>query len=368
MIRSAAKSTFVVQKSRKAGAGTHQVWDQSKVWNQLDESSANLVVRVKRGGEAPIVEVVSGAFKNGPALLKVEFRQVRPQGDGGRGKLVHSAFKSRFKRHISDLKTNTETPKAPELVEGEVVELQACLIDEARTTLYPYRHHVIANADRARSVLLMHEVLGSLIASHRSDDRHPEHVYDYSVAVAAKGEARQITDILAEASSLTEYLDPSQSIRRGFLLRGKETPDAGVQIGVACLRTSKDDQQGARANEVMMQFMKQRSHLFLKAMNPDNPWEVMPIYSAEGAKATQEKLDTLANKAPYLVSQEGVLGNMNFAHMNIVLDIGSLEGRPKVIHANLCRSRPLVLDTSLPDKARERSLKTKPAPELAASA
>lgn len=365
MIRSAAKSSFVVQKSRKSGVSNHQVWDQSKIWNQQEESPANLLVRVKKGGTEPVVEVVSSAFKNEPVHLKVEFRQARALG---REKLVPTGFKSRFKRHLSDLNTQPETPKIPELIEGEVVELQTCLIDEDRTTLYPARHQVIANAARSRSVLLMHEVLGSLVASHCGEDRNPEHVYDYSLAFAAKGETRQITDILGEASALTEYLDPSQSIRRGFLLRGKAHAGAEVQTGVACLRTRKDDQHKARANEVMMQFMKLRSHIFLKAMSLENPWEVIPLYSAEGAKATQEALERLANKAPYLVSPEAALGNMHFAHMNIVLDIGALGGRPKVIHANLCRSKPLVLDTSLPDKARERTFKTKSAPMLAPSA
>lgn len=367
MIRSAAKSTFMVQKAgrKKGTAPNHQTWDQTKVFMQREDSPANILARVKTGGAEPVVEVVSDAFRDGPVRLKVEFRNTPTSEIQGRMSLASSGFKSRFKRHLSDLKTQPEQKKAPELNVGDVVELQACLIDDDRTTLYPHRHRVIADAGRAQGVLMMPEVLGSLVASHLGEDRRPDQVYDYSVAVAAKGEARKITDVLSEARALTEYLNPTEMLLRGFLLRGKETPDAEVQIGVACMRTRKDDLNQTRASEVMMNFMKSRSHLFLTAMSEDNPWEVIPLYGFEGAPLIQDRLEMLANKAPFLVNREGALGGMNFAHMNLVLDISKTNRRPRLIHTNLCRSKPLVLDTSVPDRARERTFKIRTAPALA---
>lgn len=366
MNKRSSASAVVIQKKKKSTIGNYQTWQQDVLFNKLEESPAHFLVRVVEGGEEPLVSVLSDAFRGGFREMRVKFRNQHQVHKEGRLSLSNTGMRSAFRRHISDVKTTSETlAKAHRFERGEIVELRSCLVDDEMTTLYPYRHHTIASAERAQHVLILPEIPAGLIASRNTEADPHQRLYSYTVAMAAKGEARKITDILAESTRLAENLEPENTLVRGFLLRGRQTPDAEVMTGVACLRSKRDDAAHLTSREVLLNFMKQKSHLFLTSMNEQNPWEVIPLYAAEPGRAILEQIDMLANRSPFLVAQDAMPSSMNFAHMNVVMDFKTQDGRPKLLHVGLCRSKPLVFDTSIPDKARERNLKFKDAVDLA---
>jgi hypothetical protein len=368
MNRRSSTAAFVVRPKKKSNIGNYQTWDQEKVFMRLEESPAHFLARVIEGGEEPLVAISSDALPGGYAEMRVKFRNTASQPSSGSKIALGGANRSAFRRHLSDVKTQSQ-PTAPYRFEkGEVVELQSCLLDEDMTTLYAYRHRSIASAERAGSILILPEIPAGLISSQQLHGGEGERLYSYSLAMAAKGEARQITDILQESTSLAENLEPGNDLVRGFLLRGRRKPGDKALTGVACLRTKRDDANKLSSREVLVNFMKQKSHLFLTSMSEDNPWEVITLYGCDPAKSIMDRVEALANRSPYLVSQDAMPSAMNFAHMNVVLDFKTADSRPKLVHVGLCRSKPLVLDTSIPDKARERNLKFKNAMELEHSA
>ena len=368
MNRRSSATAVVVQTKKKSTLGNYQKWDQKVLFNKIEESPAHFVARVIEGGEEPLVGVTSDAFKGGYIEMRVKFRNEHQSQKDVRLSLTNSGMRSAFKRHISDVKGPAPTAKQHHFERGELVELHACLVDQEMTTLFPYRHRVIAKAERANSVLPLHEIPAALIASRQTDPHHADRLYSYTVVMAAKGEARPITDILAESTALAEHLEPENTLVRGFLLRGRPAPDADTMTGVACLRTKRDDAHNFSSREVLMNFMKLKSHLFLNSMSEEQPWEVIPLYALEPVKVITDQIDALANRYPFLVSQDATPSSMSFAHMNAVIDFKPSDGQPKLLHVGLCRAKPLVVDTSIPDKARERNLKFRNQSELAETA
>ena len=351
--RSSASFSVVHKKSRRATNSGYQTFDQSSVLNDLEESSGNLLGKVVEGSPNPKIRVASYLFGGEPAVLDVQFRKTELPSTS-EPKTTPSAFRRTLTRDVAAPKTEV---KPPELNKGDIVELRSCLLSEDMSTVYAWDSRQIAPASKANRFLIMPETLACIVfrQSQNADETTRK---DYSVIIASRSEAVSITDTWASISTLKEFMGRKDEGVGGFILRGKKNAKIKKRTGVSFLRGKRHADANASDDQFIIDFIKAKGDMLSQYVSDENPWEALPLYRLPVSHHSQDRVEALANRAGYMTFHDNDPFKLEFVHTNVVLGFSD-KGAPYVAHLGLSRSKPLLIDTALPEKARENKIKIK---------
>lgn len=344
----------VVKKKKKSLAENYQTFNQSEIFQNTEESKGNLLAVITSTAPELRVKVLSHATTHIKEEWPVTFRN-RMENDK-----PTSATPSAFRPRLSTIKSDDED----DLREGDLIELDATMIDDYSNQLFPWKYNLIARSSPIQRILPMPECWATIISS-RSKVSDTE---DYSIGIAARGEARQITSLLDNVELMRSYLGYKQPIINGFILRGQPLKKSSAKQGVTCFRTAMDDQNEISDDQVIMNFLSSKADLVLEKISEENPWDIIPIYMVKPASIIKARVENLARRFPNLVTPDTNPYNSKFAHFNIALSFESNALQPRAKYFNISRSKPLVVGAGLPERATEKKLtvfKTQKEPELA---
>lgn len=349
--RSSASFSVVHKKSRRAINSGYQTFDQSSVLNDLEESAGNLLGTVVEGGTSPKIRVASYLFGGKPVVLDVKFRKAELPTPS-EPKTTPSAFRRTLTR---DVNTPKADPKPPELNKGDIVELRSCLLSEDMTTVYAWESREIAPATKANRFLVMPETLACIVFRMGTDEEAKK---DYNVVIASRSEAAPITDTWGSISSLKEFIGRKEENVGGFILRGKKNAKIKKRTGVSFIRGKRHADANASDDQFIIDFIKAKGDMLSQYVSEENPWEALPLYRLPISNQAYDRVEALANRASYMTFNDNDPFKLEFVHANVVLGF-SPKGGSYVAHLGLSRSKPLLVDTALPEKARENKIKIK---------
>ncbi|MHA6346950.1 hypothetical protein [Roseivivax sp. CAU 1761] len=352
-MRSQFKTTgqFTVQRKRgKSIQEGFQSFDQNSVFDTTEPTQAHLLAHVVRGGDEPVVRIRSDAFGNSSGEHVVKFRSEEAAKKTKVDENVYSSFAIKPARH-------GEVPKlGDQLNPGDLIELQAVLVDPLGTdTLYPWTFRAIAPFEKTPSLLPLPEVLCTVLHSTSKKDETKK---DYRIAIASPAEAEEITDVLADLARLKKFLGYKMGPCNGFIIRGPHASGKKKLHGAACYRTLQDDENRLTDEAVILNLLKMKSQVFAPYMSADNPWEIIPLHIVNVSTSEGHRMVSLAKRYSYMAQQDGAPQGPEFGHANVVLDYSRNYERPICTHFNVCRQKPIRIETGLPTRARPKKIKT----------
>ncbi len=355
--REPAKVSVQVKK-RKSIQGGFQTFDQKSIFSNTEESNGNLLAIVKRNDPEIIVQVVSDATRH----IKEDWPIVLRNRMAGQTKDPNpNLFNSPFRKTLSTVKTSDE---GEGLQIGDVIELEGAMLDNAEQALYPWNYKRICNLGCPSKTLLMPEALATIIESRSKESGTAE----YRIGVAARGEAQPIHKLLDSIDEMRAFLGNKEPMVNGFVLRGTAKEGDKSKQGLTCFRTKADDEVGMSDDQVILNFINQKANQVINKISEENPWEVIPLYILRPSAIVKHRLEGIAKRLPKLATPEASPYEASFAHCNLVLDFSARPDDPTAIYFNVSRSKPLILEAGIPERATERKLKTfqeVPEPELA---
>ncbi|ANT63071.1 hypothetical protein AYJ57_21610 (plasmid) [Salipiger sp. CCB-MM3] len=340
----------VVRKKTKSVQQGFQEFDQKSVFDTTEPSQGNVLASVISTGDVPVMKVRSDAFGAGSKEVTVRFRSEEAAKKSAPAEDVYSSFAIKPACH-------GEVPRiADSLQPGDLVELQGVIVDQfEQSEVFPWNAKTVVPAAETRTTVAMSEALCSILHSVNPKDDAKK---DFRIVIASPAEAQEVTDVLGDLTRLKEYLGFKHGAVNGFVIRGTHRAGGRELKGAACYRTLQDDERGLSDEAVILNFLKTKSHVFAPYMSAKNPWEIIPLHVVNVLNSASHRLESLTKRYSFMAQIDGSHQEMEFGHANVVLDFRSGSQRPVCRHFNLCRQKPIRIDTGLPTRARPRKLKT----------
>jgi hypothetical protein len=330
-----------------------QVFDQKKTFNSIEKAPANILARVISDDGQLIAHVMTNSFRCSSTIFKIRMKYDNAQSrqlSGSKLKIDH-LITAKDSKTLATLGVKPPAATAQHNP-GDIVELQGSVLGEDDGELIVAKIVPLATSERAQGLLAMPETLTGIIQINKE---LPDDPTRHMIAVAARGSAETITDPIAQMPLLESLVD-KECGSDGFIIRGKARNSDDPAVGFTCLRTPRTLSKHSSPREILMDFLRLKGSQFMSEITPDNPWEVIPVSLFEVAPIMRDKVELIAKKSPQILSIDGQHYGMNFVHMNLMAKFFRGPVFARVTYVNLCRSKPLVLDTSIPDAATIRSI------------
>jgi hypothetical protein len=331
----------------------NQIFDQTKTFNTIAKAPANILARVTSHGSDLIAHVMTNSFRSDTTHFKIkmknDYTHNRQRMDAKLN--IDHLISEKQNKTLSTLGIKHPSSKVDHKP-GDIVELQSCVLSDTKGELIVSKIVPLATAERAQSVLAMPEALSSILQIAPDNSEDPD---KYMIAVAARSNATKIVDPITQMHVLGDLIDHDGG-SDGFLIRGKKSRFDSKSVGFTCLRSPRSLQKHPSSREILLDFIKYKGSHFMSAISEDNPWEVLPVSLFNVAPVMREKVEMIARKLPEIVAIDGVHSKMSFVHMNFVARFYRDRDFARIAYIGLCRSKPLVIDTSIPDAATIRSI------------
>lgn len=340
----------VERKKSKSIQQSFQDFDQTSVFDTTEPSQGNVLATVVSTGDPVIMRVRSDAFGDCAQEIEVNFRSEEAARKSTPAADVYSSFAVKPSCH-------GEVPKISDsLKPGDLVELQGMIVDQMNSNItFPWSSRPVCSATEARSTLSLPEAVCSILYATNAKDEAKK---DFRIVIATPAEAEQVTDVLGDLPRLKEFLGFKTGAVNGFIIRGTRRPNGRELHGAVCYRSLQDDEKGLSDEAVILNFLRTRSQVFAPYMSAENPWEIIPLHMVNIASSENHRLVSLAKRYSFMAQPDGSSQDLEFSHANVVLDYKNGSHRPVCIYFNLCRQKPIRLETGLPTRARPRRIKT----------
>lgn len=345
--RNYARSTNVSieRRGKKKLHGNYQKFDPSSIFYDVEEAPGNFLGQVTQSGQEPRIRLISHALGNRMNEFTIQFR-----------KDLNSDTPKEAPSYFKPGAMNTPkkvTYPGEKMSVGDIVEMQACHIKNGGSILCPWSFDLVAKKDTANNHIMMPEMPSCLISKAKPDEPGKR---DYQIVSAARGEAKTITSFLDNLSMLKSYLGYQTPMVNGFILRGPLKPGHKVWHGMTCLKTLNDIEEERSNEEVIFNFLKAKGHHVVDHISEDSPWQVVPLYVGRPTLSVRDRLDQSFQQKHYMSFGVMAATELKFVNCNIVLT-PTMTGAPVIKHFNICRSKPLQMDASIPDRAIEKKIK-----------
>ena len=244
---------------RRRHLSTGQSFDQKSVFNSVEASKGNIFAKVVETNPLRVTAMTFLNCAKTHQVFDVILRNVETAN-----KATFTNFpanpKSHFQRTIDDAGGTYEA----RLNVGDIVELQSVMTNYAEDTLLPWNYKLIRACDEnPLSKLLLPETPCSFIPHQRYNAETESKETTYSLAIAMKGEAVKVDSIVDNFPLLRSFIGLDDTMKKGFLIRGRKSKNSKEYHGFSCYVTDADIEEGLTQNQILMNFFKSTSHHFI---------------------------------------------------------------------------------------------------------